>query len=54
MRHHHLKEWSMVRRLGHRNAVEGYTDGEGEYYRTVTLRSLGGYVMDKYPPHWAY
>ncbi|MCY4079696.1 MAG: family 10 glycosylhydrolase [Caldilineaceae bacterium] len=53
-RHQRFKEWSMIRRLGHRDSLEGWNDGEGELYRTVPLRSVGGYVLDKYPPHWAY
>ena len=24
------------------------------FIRTVPLRSVGAYVLDKYPPHWAY
>ncbi len=53
-RHQRLQEWSMVRRLGHRDQLESWDDGEGQLYRTVPLRSVGGYVLDKYPPHWAY
>ena len=53
-RHQRLKEWSMIRRLGHRDQLENWDDGEGSLYRTVPLRSVGGYVLDKYPPHWAY
>jgi hypothetical protein len=53
-RHQRLKEWSMVSRLGHRDALGGMDDGDGRLYRSVPLRSVGGYVLDKYPPHWAY
>ena len=53
-RHQRLREWSMIRRLGHRDRLENWDDGEGSLYRTVGLRSVGGYVLDKYPPHWAY
>jgi len=53
-RHQRLKEWSMIRRLGHRDKLESWDDGEGRLHRTVPLRSVGGYVLDKYPPHWAY
>ncbi len=53
-RHQRLKEWSMIRRLGHRDQLERWDDGEGSLHRTVPLRSVGGYVLDKYPPHWAY
>ena len=53
-RHQRLKEWSMIRRLGHRDQLAEWDDGDGRLYRTVPLRSVGGYVLDKYPPHWAY
>ena len=33
---------------------EGWDDGEGHVFRSVSLRSVGGYVLDKYPPQWAY
>ena len=53
-RHQRFKEWSMIRRLGHRDRLASWDDGDGILYRTVPLRSVGGYVLDKYPPHWAY
>ena len=53
-RHQRLKEWSMTRRLGHRDQLAEMDDGDGRLYRTVPLRSVGGYVLNKYPPHWAY
>ena len=53
-RHQRLMEWSMIRRLGHRDQLAEWNDGDGRLYRTVPLRSVGGYVLDKYPPHWAY
>ena len=34
--------------------LAAWDDGAGEYYRSLKLRSVGGYVLDKYPPHWAY
>ena len=48
------KEFSMIRRLGHRDDLARWDDGHGEYFRTRKLRSVGGYALDKYPPHWAY
>ena len=54
VRDRYLEEWSMIRRLGHRDQLESLDDGKGDYFRTVKLRSVGGYVLDKYPPHWAY
>lgn len=53
-RHQRLREWSMIRRLGQRDRLESWDDGDGQLFRTVPLRSVGGYVLDKYPPHWAY
>ncbi len=53
-RHLRLKEWSMIRRLGHRDQLADWDDGDDFYYRSLPLRSVGGYVLDKYPPHWAY
>lgn len=48
------REYSMIRRLGHRDELAGWDDGEGEFFTTRKLLSVGGYVMDKYPPLWAY
>ncbi len=53
-RHLRRAEWSMMQRLGHRDDLAGWDDGEGEFFRSIKLRSLGGYAMDKYPPLWAY
>lgn len=53
-RHQRLKEWSIIRRLGHKELLAEWDDGDGQLFRTVPLRSVGGYVLDKYPPHWAY
>lgn len=53
-RHQRLREWSMIRRLGHLEQLANWDDGDGRLYRNVPLRSVGGYVLDKYPPHWAY
>ena len=48
------KEYSMIRRLGHRDELAGWDDGDGEFFTTRRMLSVGGYVLDKYPPHWAY
>ena len=48
------KEWSMIRRLGHWKDLAQWDDGEGMFFRSLKLRSVGGYVVDRYPPHWAY
>jgi hypothetical protein len=48
------RKWSMIRRLGHKDEISGFDDGEGTYYRTLPLKSVGEYRLDKYTPHWAY
>ena len=48
------KEWSMLRRLGHKDDLAGWDDGEGKFWRSRKMISVGGYVLDKYPPHWAF
>jgi hypothetical protein len=48
------KEWSMLRRLGHKDDLGGWDDGEGKFWRSRKMISVGGYVLDKYPPHWAF
>lgn len=48
------REWSMISRLGHKNELQHLDDGQGEYFQTFKMLSVGGYVLDKYPPHWAY
>ena len=53
-RNAYRKEYSMVRRLGHKDELAGWDDGAGDYYLSRKLLSVGGYVLDKYPPHWAY
>lgn len=48
----YLRTWSMMSRLGHRHDLAGWEDGEGQLYRTVPLKSLGGCRVDRYPPSW--
>lgn len=48
------KEWSMIRRLGHKDDLSKWKDGENEFWRSRKMISVDGYVVDKYPPHWAY
>lgn len=48
------RSWSMIRRLGHKDELVRFDDGEGSLYRSVPLADVGGYRMDKHPPHWAY
>ena len=49
-RNAYRKEYSMVRRLGHKDDLAEWDDGSGDYYRSRKLLSVGGYVLDKYPP----
>ena len=43
-------EWSMVRRLGHKDELEGWkADGRGVSH--YPLREVGGVVMDEYSPY---
>lgn len=45
-------EWSMVRRLGHKDEVKDFADGDGEYYRNVRLLSIAGDDVSRYIPAW--
>ncbi len=45
-------EWSMVRRLGHREELSSYTSGEGELYRQVRLLKIGSKDVSRYKPAW--
>ncbi|MCY4412750.1 MAG: hypothetical protein OXC27_20005, partial [Caldilineaceae bacterium] len=48
-----LDEWSMIRRLGHEEALGGWAPDEWPAYRLIPLHSLGGHLMDKYSPYWS-
>jgi hypothetical protein len=53
-RHVNLRQWSMIRRLGHAEELETWTDGEGIVFRTVPVRTIGSYRVDRYSPAWSY
>jgi hypothetical protein len=46
-------EWSMVRRLGHKEELAGWAPDEWPAYRVLPLYSLGGLVMDEHNPYEA-
>ncbi len=46
-------EWSMVRRLGHKDELAGWAPDEWPSYRVVPLYSIGGLVMDEHNPYEA-
>ena len=48
-----LDEWSMIRRLGHEEALQGWAADEWPAYRQVPLHSLGGHHMGSYSPYWS-
>lgn len=45
-------EWSMLRRLGHKDELASFTDGEGEIYRKVRILKVGGKDVSRYKPAW--
>ena len=49
-RYAHLDEWSMLRRLGHKEVLGGWAPDQWPAYRLVPLHSLDGHIMDKYSP----
>ena len=53
-RHVALRQWSMIRRLGHKEELNNWNDGEGNYFKTIKIKKLGGYKIDQYPPGWAF
>ena len=46
-------EWSMVRRLGHKEELADWAPDEWPSYRVLPLSSLGGLVMDEHNPYEA-
>ncbi len=45
-------EWSMMRRLGHKDELPGYGSGEGEFFRGARLMKIGGKDVSRYKPAW--
>ena len=46
-------EWSMVRRLGHKDELAGWAPDEWPSYRVLPMYSMGGLVMDEANPYEA-
>jgi len=53
-RHTQLRQWSMIRRLGHKEELMSWDSGEGTFYKTVQLRSIGSCRVDRYSPAWSF
>ncbi len=51
-RHTKLRQWSIVRRLGHIQELEGDNMEEGIFYKTIEVKSIGGIRVDRFPPVW--
>ena len=48
----YLDQWSMVRRLGHKEELADWAPDEWPSYRYVQLRTLAGLTMDRHSPYW--
>ena len=48
------RKWSMIRRLGHKDDLPSFEDGEGSLFQALKIQSIGGYRMDLHSPHMAY
>lgn len=45
-------QWSMVRRLGHKDDLAGWAPDQWPAYRKVSLSTVGGLTMDRHSPYW--
>ena len=45
-------EWSMMRRLGHKEELAAYASGEGELFRDVRILRIAGKDVSRYKPAW--
>ena len=48
----YLDQWSMVRRLGHRDELSGWAPDEWPSYRDVPLYNVKDVTMDRHSPYW--
>jgi hypothetical protein len=48
-----LGQWAIARRLGHRDELDRIDPGDTGAVEH-SLVTIGGYWVDRYPPHWAY
>ena len=46
------RRWSMAKRLGHKEELKSWDDGEGQYFRYFTMKKLGGHKVSRYSPNW--
>jgi len=53
-RHPKRREWSMIRRLGHKENLNKYVNEENVFYKSVKIKSINKIRVDKYPPVWAF
>lgn len=45
-------EWSMWKRIGHKEELKTFSDGEGDLYRRVRILKIGGKDVSRYRPIW--
>ncbi|MBE5786498.1 MAG: hypothetical protein E7324_03045 [Clostridiales bacterium] len=45
-------QWSMVRRLGHKDELPDFTDGAGEYFSNYRLMHIADKDVSRYIPAW--
>jgi hypothetical protein len=46
------QQWTMVRRLGHKDELALYSSGENEYYRRIRVLNINGQNISLYKPMW--
>jgi len=52
--HPFLTRWQMVRNLGHPvELLKAWLEDGTFQPRTIRLKKIGGFVVDRYPPHSA-
>ena len=45
-------DWTMLRRLGHKEELRSYDSGEGTWYRLCRTMRIGGRDVSRYLPAW--
>ena len=45
-------QWSMISRLGHKEELKDFTDGNGELYSYRRIMKIGGKDVSRYLPAW--
>jgi hypothetical protein len=46
------QQWSMARRLGHKDELQHYDSGENEFYRYIRVLYINGQNVSMYKPAW--